>query len=125
MNKLIRSLIHEEGTIKGHEQFNSYIKKYYKGLFRDPGESNLSMAETWINDIPYGSHEGNSFLTASCNEEEVRKVVFEMEHNKAPVSDSFPTSSIKFLGDNKNTLDGAFMCSSCGRTLALTLGRSF
>jgi hypothetical protein len=95
MNKLIRSLIHEEGTIKGHEQFNSYIKKYYKGLFGAPEEGKFSWDETRTNDILQVSDEENNLLTTPYNEEEVRKVVFQMKHNKAPRSDGFPPEFYK------------------------------
>jgi hypothetical protein len=46
--------------------------------------------ETRIEDIPQVSAEENAFLTAPYSEEEVKKAVFQMEHNKAPGPDGFP-----------------------------------
>jgi mannosylglycoprotein endo-beta-mannosidase len=88
--KLIHSLEQEEGLIEGHDQIKSYITNYYKGLFGDPVESTLSLDETRIEDIPQVSAEENAFLTAPYSEEEVKKAVFQMEHNKAPGPDGFP-----------------------------------
>jgi hypothetical protein len=48
------------------------------------------MDETQINDIPHVSVEENNFLTADYSKEEVRKAIFQMEHNKAPGPDGFP-----------------------------------
>jgi hypothetical protein len=88
--KLIHSLVQEEGTIEGHEQLKSYITNYYKGLFGEPEECDLSMDENRIDDIPQVSAEENALLTAPYSEEEVKKAIFQMEHNKAPGPDGFP-----------------------------------
>jgi mannosylglycoprotein endo-beta-mannosidase len=88
--KLIHSLVQDEGIIEGHEYLKSYITNYYKGLFGSPEEGNFSMDETRIDDIPQVSTKENSLLTAPYSEEEVKKVVFQMEHNKAPGPDGFP-----------------------------------
>jgi hypothetical protein len=87
--KLIHSLTHDEGTIEGHEQFKSYITNYYKGLSGDPLESNLSMDESRIDDIPNVPQEEIVLLTDPCSEDEFKKVVFQMEHNKIPGLDGF------------------------------------
>jgi hypothetical protein len=50
--KLIHSLVQDEGTIEGHENLNSYITNYYKGLFDSPEEGNFSMDEPRTDDIP-------------------------------------------------------------------------
>ena len=50
----------------------------------------FSLDETRIDDIPQVSEEENAFLTSPFSEEEVRKAVFLMEHNKAPGPDGFP-----------------------------------
>ena len=47
----------------------------------------FSMDETLRHDI---SEEENAALTAPFSEEEVKMVVFDMEHNKAPGLDGFP-----------------------------------
>ena len=88
--KRIHSLVQDEGTIVGHEQLKSYITNYYKGLFGAPEEGNFSLDESRIADIPQVSDEENNLLTAPYSEEEVRKAVFQMEHNKAPGPDGFP-----------------------------------
>jgi hypothetical protein len=51
-NKLIHSLIQDEGTIEGHENLKSYITNYYKSLFGSPDEGNFSMDESITDDIP-------------------------------------------------------------------------
>jgi hypothetical protein len=48
------------------------------------------MDETRIDDIPQVSTEENGLLTAPYSGEEVKKAVFQMEHNKAPGPDGFP-----------------------------------
>ena len=88
--KLIRTLVQDEGTIEGHEQLKSFITSYYKGLFGAPEEGIFSLDETRTEDIPQVSLQENNFLTSPYSEDEVRKVVFLMEHNKAPGPDGFP-----------------------------------
>jgi hypothetical protein len=51
-NKIIHSLLHDEGTIEGHEYLKSYITNYNKGLFGSSEEGNYSMDETRTDDIP-------------------------------------------------------------------------
>ena len=48
------------------------------------------MDESRIDDIPQIFVEENNFLTAPYSEEEIKKAVFQMEHNKAPGPDGFP-----------------------------------
>ena len=48
------------------------------------------MDESRTEDIPQVSEEENNHLTAPYTEEEVKKAVFQMEHNKAPGPDGFP-----------------------------------
>jgi hypothetical protein len=88
--KLIHSLVQDEGTIEGHENLKSYITNYYKGLFGSPDEGNFSMDKTRIEHIPQVSVEENGLLAAPYSEDEVKKAVFQMEHNKAPGPDGFP-----------------------------------
>jgi hypothetical protein len=83
-------LVQDEETIEGNENLKSYITNYYKYLFGSPEEGNFSMNETRIDDIPQVSMEENGLLTAPYSEDEVKKVVFQMEHNKAPGPDGFP-----------------------------------
>jgi hypothetical protein len=74
--KLIHSLVQEEGAIEGHEQLKSYITSYYKGLCGAPEESDISMDEVRIDDIPQVSPQENALLTSPYSEEEIRKAVF-------------------------------------------------
>ena len=97
--KLILSLVQDEGTIEGHEQLKSYITSYYKGLFGAPEESDISLDESRIDDIPQVSPEENNFLTSPYSEEEIRKAVFQMEHNKAPGPDGFPAEFYQSFWD--------------------------
>jgi hypothetical protein len=59
-------------------------------MFGEPVEGNFTMDESRTDDIPQVSIEENVFLTSPYSEEEVRKAVFMMEHNKAPGPDGFP-----------------------------------
>jgi mannosylglycoprotein endo-beta-mannosidase len=87
--KYIHTLHQDEGTIEGQNELKKYITKYYKTLFGPPEEANFSLDESQTGDIPQVSNEENAFLTAPFTEEEVRKAIFEMEHNKAPGPDGF------------------------------------
>jgi hypothetical protein len=54
-------------------------------------------------DIPHVSMEENGLLTATYSEEEVKKAVFQMEHNKAPGLDGFPTEFYQIFWDRSST----------------------
>jgi hypothetical protein len=97
--KLIHSLVQEEGVIEGHEQLKSYITMFYKGLFGTPEESDISMDESRTDDIPQVSPQENAILTSPYSEEEIRKAVFQMEHNKAPGPDGFPAEFYQSFWD--------------------------
>ena len=77
--------------IEGHDQLKDYITSYYKGLFGAPEEGNFTLDEARTDDITQVTLEENNFLTAPFSEEEISKAVFQMEHNKAPGPDGFPT----------------------------------
>jgi hypothetical protein len=49
------------------------------------------MDESQTDDIPQVSLEENALLTPEYSEEEVRKVIFQMKHDKAPGPDGFPS----------------------------------
>jgi hypothetical protein len=55
------------------------------------------MDESRTDDIPQVSIEENNLLTAEYSEEEVRKAIFQMEHNKAPGPDGFPAEFLPNL----------------------------
>jgi hypothetical protein len=58
-------------------------------LFGEPEEGNFSMDESQTHDIPQVSDVENSLLTTPYIEDEIKQVVFQMEHNKAPGPDGF------------------------------------
>jgi mannosylglycoprotein endo-beta-mannosidase len=96
--KRIHTLVQDEGTIEGQDNLKQYITNYYKNLFGAPEEGNFSMDESRTDDIPQVSVEENNLLTAEYSEEEVRKAIFQMEHNKAPGPDGFQRSSTRLFG---------------------------
>jgi hypothetical protein len=61
-----------------------------KGLFGKPDQTSVELEESFTHDIPQVSGVENEILTLTFAMEEVRKTVFQMEHNKAPGSDEFP-----------------------------------
>lgn len=80
----------EEGVIVGDTELKKYITNYYKNLFGQPAESNISLVEDQIDDIPQVTDLENDLLTTSFTETEIKEDVFQMEHNKAPGPDGFP-----------------------------------
>jgi hypothetical protein len=58
-------------------------------LFGPPENSDISLDESRIEDILQVTSEENAILTTPYLEEEVRKAIFLMEHNKAPGPDGF------------------------------------
>ena len=87
----------EEGTIVGDDNLKNYITNYYKELFEPHTQNSFSMDKTLRYDIPQVSEEENKVLTAPFGEEEVKTVVFDMEHNKAPGPDDFPAEFYQFF----------------------------
>jgi hypothetical protein len=111
--KDIHTLVQDEGIIKGPEKLKSYITNYYKNIFGVPKEGNFHMDETQKDDIPQVSLEENTLLTAVYLEDEVRKTVFQMKHNKAPGPDGFP---IDFLIYYQSGPSGFVQQPSCWTT---------
>ena len=97
--------------IQGQEHLKAYITSYYKGLFGAPAEDILSMDETRTEDIPQVSNEENTFLNSPFTEEEIKKAVFQMEHNKAPGPDGSPPEFYQHFWDAiKTDLIELFQC---------------
>jgi hypothetical protein len=103
--KRIHSLVQDDETIEGQEQLKAYITTYYKNLFGAPEDSHITLDETRVDDIPQVSPQENALLSAPYSEEEIRKAVFQMEHNKAPGPDGFPAEFYQTFWDTiKNDL---------------------
>jgi hypothetical protein len=114
--KRIHTLVQDEGTIEGLDNLQNYITSYYKNLFGAPEGGNFSMDETQTDDIPQVSVEENNFLTAEYSEEEVINAIFQMEHNKAPGPDGFPTEFYQTFWDTiKDDLLDLFSCLHAGQ----------
>jgi hypothetical protein len=92
----IVQLEQEEGTIVGDGNLKNYITEYYKGLFGPHTPNSFSMDETFRHGIPQVSEDENEVLTAPFSEE-VKMVVFDMEHNKAPSPDGFLIEFYQFF----------------------------
>jgi hypothetical protein len=60
-----------------------YITSYYKGLFALPNETIVRLDESRREDISQVSDEENRVLVEEFTEEEVKKAIFQMEHNKS------------------------------------------
>lgn len=114
--KHIHSLNQDEGMIEGQEQLKAYITKYYKGLFGPPEDDIISMDESRTDDITQVSNEENTFLKAPFTEEEIKKAVFQMEHNKAPGLDGYPAEFYQHFWDViKTDLLDLFGCLHAGQ----------
>ena len=77
--------------IEGDAQLKQHITSYYKNLFGPPDRSNVELDEHLVQDIPQVSNLENEYLIEEFSESEVRSAVFQMEHNKAPGPDGFPS----------------------------------
>jgi hypothetical protein len=83
----------EDGSniISGDAQLKGHITNYYKNLFGPSEISHIMLDESQIDDIPQVSDLKNEYLTDTFSQEEVRAAIFQMEHNKAPGLDGFPS----------------------------------
>jgi hypothetical protein len=98
------------------DNLKAYITNYYKNLFRAPEEGNFSMDDTLTDDIPQVSIEKNNLLTTEYSEEEVRKAIFQMEHNKTPGPDGFSPEFYQTFWDTiKGDLLDLFGCLHAGQ----------
>jgi hypothetical protein len=83
----------EDGNdiISGDAQLKKHITNYYKTLFGPSENSTNILDESHTDDIPQVSALENELLTTDFTEDEVRTAIFQMEHNKAPGPDGFPS----------------------------------
>jgi len=86
----IYKLENDQGIVIGDDQLKSHITQFYKNLFGSPNASEITLEEDRIQDIPQVTQEDNEVLTSEFTESEVKNIVFQMEHNKAPGPDGFP-----------------------------------
>ena len=82
----IISLDQEEGKIEGEQELKKYITDYYKNLFCKPDIANVRLDIDNANRI---SQEEADELVKPFSMEEIKKAVFQMEHNKSPGPDGF------------------------------------
>jgi hypothetical protein len=87
----IFQLQHEDGIIEGEQALKDCITTYYKDMSGPPKNSSVSLEETRVDDNVQVSQEENDLLVRPFTVEEVRDAVFQMEHNKAPGPNGFPT----------------------------------
>jgi hypothetical protein len=80
----------DNNIISGDAQLKEHITSYYKNLFGPSPDSQIMLDESQSDDIPQVSQLENEYLTDTFSQEEVRTVIFQMEHNKAPGPDGFP-----------------------------------
>jgi hypothetical protein len=81
----------EEGTIVGQENLKKNISEYYKTLFGPPIPNTCEMIESTTQDIRQVLGEENDFLTKDFTEKEIFEAIVQMEKNKPPGPDGFPT----------------------------------
>jgi mannosylglycoprotein endo-beta-mannosidase len=99
----------ENGVVVSSDHLKSHITNYYKNLPGIPEQTDIALLEDHIHDIPQVSDEENEILIADFTENEVREVVFQMEHNKAPGPDGFPVEFYQvFWGVIKDDLLAMF-----------------
>jgi mannosylglycoprotein endo-beta-mannosidase len=88
--QLIYRLEDDNGVVVNSDHLKCHITNYYKTLFGIPEQTEITLMEDQIHDIPQVSDEENEILIADFIENEVREAVFQMEHNKSPGPDGFP-----------------------------------
>ena len=86
----IYKLENDQGVVIGDDQLKKHITQFYKNFFVTPDVSEITLMENQILDIPQVSQEENDVLISEFTKTEVKDVVFQMEHNKAPGPDGFP-----------------------------------
>ena len=85
--------------VESQNNLKYYITQFYKGLFGPSQDNNFSVVDNRIDDIPQVSQPENEILKALFTEEEIRNANFDIEHNKAPGPDGFPTEFYQHFWD--------------------------
>lgn len=78
------------GWVEGQADLKIYITNYWKSPFRLSNEGDFTFDNTRMHDIPQVTAKENDILTLPFFEEEMRVVVFQMKHDKAPGLDGCP-----------------------------------
>jgi hypothetical protein len=86
-------------VVEGDVKLKRYITSYYKVLFGPTPTSEITLDESLVHDIPQVLAEENSYLTSEFIEDEIRKVIFWMQHNKASGPDGFPVEFFQAFWD--------------------------
>jgi hypothetical protein len=81
-------LIHDGASVNDSESINKIMSSYYKDLFSPSVYSSINVSNLNMNPL---SDTDISLLTAPFNINEIKEVVFEMKHNRAPGPDGFPS----------------------------------
>jgi hypothetical protein len=107
--QFIYRLEDDNGVAISSDRIKCHITNYCKNLFRIPEQTEITLMEDQIHDIPQVSDEENVILIADFTENEVREAVFQMEHNKSPIPDDFPAELYQvFWGVIKDDLLAMF-----------------
>lgn len=77
----------------------NYITDYYKDLFGPHELNDCSLEENFRENITQVSEVENEVLIEAFSEKEVKEAFFEMEYNKAPGPDGFPTEYFQHFWD--------------------------
>jgi hypothetical protein len=80
----------DNGVVVSSDRLKCHITNYYENMFGVPEQTEITLMEDQIHDIPQVSDEENEILIADFTENEVREAIFQMEHNKAPGPDGVP-----------------------------------
>jgi hypothetical protein len=88
----------DHGVVVSFDRLKSHTTNYYKNLIGIPEQTEIALMEDQIHDIPQVSNEENEILIAEFTKNEVREDIFQMEHNKAPGLNGFPTEFYQVSG---------------------------
>ena len=75
----------------GDARLKEHITSYYKNLFGPPENNQISLDEQQTEDITQVTTLETELLVDGFSENEIKAAVFQMEHNKAPGPDEFPS----------------------------------
>jgi hypothetical protein len=107
--QLIYRLEDDNAVAVSSNRLKCHITNYYKNLFGIPKQTEITLMEDQIHDIPQVSDEENEILIVDFTENEVREAVFQMEHNKSPRPNGFPAEFYQvFCGVIKDDLLAMF-----------------